>query len=50
LKLDISTKQIFSLIKDNPDAELDDALESLWQDVGQKYSTLYSVIENFNES
>lgn len=49
-KLDAVIKQIFSLIRENPNVEIDEIIDSLFQDIGQKYSSLYLVIENFNES
>lgn len=49
-KLDAVTKQIFELIRINSETEMDDIIDILWQDVGQKYSSLYTTIENFNEA
>lgn len=49
-KLDTVIKQIFFLIRENPNVEIDEIIDSLFQDIGQKYSSLYLVIENFNES
>jgi hypothetical protein len=48
--IDNITIDIFDLIKINPEIEMREPLGSLWADVGAKYSTLYSAIENFNES
>lgn len=49
-QLDAVTKKIFDLIRENPDVEMDETIDGLWQDVKQKYSSLYLTIENFNES
>jgi hypothetical protein len=32
-KIDIVTNEIFNLIRDNPDVEMDDIIDNLWQDI-----------------
>jgi hypothetical protein len=49
-RLDLVTREIFNLIGNNPEVEMDDILDSLWQDVWIKYSSIYTTIETFNES